>query len=59
MEGITWTWKLTDYFPLESSTLDVPYKATSCRKKNFADRVKDALSLSYYATGPDSGARFL
>lgn len=52
VEGMTRTCKLTDNFPLESSTLDVPYKATSCREEDFADRVKDALS-TYYATGPD------
>jgi hypothetical protein len=46
MEGITWTWKLTDYFPLESSTLDVPYKATSCRKKKLC-RQGEGRTLSH------------
>lgn len=52
VEGMTQTCKLTENFPLESSTLDVPYRATSCREEDFADRVKDALT-TYYATAPD------
>ena len=34
---------------MDSSTLDVPFKKTSCREEDFADRVTEALS-TYSAT---------
>ncbi|CAE7794290.1 pyrBI [Symbiodinium sp. CCMP2456] len=43
------TCKLTENFSLDSSTLDVPFKKTSCRAEDFADRVKETLP-TYLAT---------
>jgi len=49
VDSTTLTCKLTDNFNLDSSTLDVPFKKTSCREEDFADRVTEALS-TYSAT---------
>lgn len=52
VEGTLWSCKVNDTFALDSSTLDVPHKATSCREEEFSAALKESLA-TYLATAGD------